>query len=285
MTSYGAGELVYYPANVNARVYMSLVNNNVSTPSLTAPTYDAAAVYNPGDFVTSSSVVYESIWPVGDNVGNTPVSSPLYWLAVPLFVLSNTYALNDVVFYTDVLYKSLVGTNTNHQVDSSPTYWQVLQPDLALGQWQLLDATMVPVVNPAPVYNGAAVFPLPTGFIRGAPQNPKAGSYSDLGAPTNVAYSDFLFEGPYIISGTGSLSVPFRFVADVSDESQFDPMFAEGFACRIGAEVCEPITQSSVKIDTIERKYAKLMTEARLVNGVETGPEEPPMDEFLSVRY
>lgn len=284
MTVYSAGDLVYYPATVAARVYLSLVDNNTATPSLTAPNYDAAAVYDPGDFVTSSSVVYKSIWPVGDNIGNTPVSSPLYWEAQVVYSSGTTYGLGDIRLFNDVIYKSLQAANLAHSPDASPTWWQILQPDLALGQWMLMDASLVPVVDPTPLYSGMTVYPLPSGFLRSAPQHPKDGLYTSMGAPTNARALDWQYEGQWILSRYVDTHV-FRFVADVSDTTQFDPMFVEGLAARIAAEVCEPITQSTAKVDAIEKAYKRVMTEARAVNGVEVGAEQPPLDDFLAVRY
>lgn len=283
--SYNIGDLVYYPGNVTGRVFQSLINNNGTTPALTAPTYDVTIVYNPGDFVTSSSVVYKSLWPTGDNVGNTPVSSPLYWQSIPAWSNSTSYNLGDTVIYNDVLYISLVGSNLGHQVDVSPTYWQLLQSNLALGSWLLLDASLVPVVNPAALYPGSSVFPLPNGFLRAAPQNPKDGSYSLMGSPTNAAYKDWLYEGPYIISMDGTPPSAFRFVADVTDTTLFDSMFVEGFAARIAEEICETVTQSTDKLTKVENAYNTVMKEARLVNGIENGSEEAPMDDYLTTRY
>jgi hypothetical protein len=64
-----------------------------------------------------------------------------------------------------------------------------------------------------------------------------------------------------------------------------DAMFCEGFAARIALEVCEIITQSTEKLKNISGEYAKFMTEARTVNGIENEAEEAPRDDYLAVRY
>jgi hypothetical protein len=48
--------------------------------------------------------------------------------------------------------------------------------------------------------------------------------------------------------------------------------------------VCEPLTQSSAKLGTIAKMYDTFMTEARIVNGIETGAEEPPEDDYVTCR-
>jgi hypothetical protein len=62
-------------------------------------------------------------------------------------------------------------------------------------------------------------------------------------------------------------------------------MFKEGLAARIAVAICEPLTQSTAKIQSIRTSYKEYMGEARLRNAIEVGAEEPPMDDYLSTRY
>ncbi|MDE2020785.1 MAG: hypothetical protein KGJ13_10650, partial [Patescibacteria group bacterium] len=128
------------------------------------------------------------------------------------------------------------------------------------------------------------IFILPNGYLREAPQDPKAGSRTTLGGPTGLLYNDFTYENNFLISMTGN-PIVFRFVADVSDTTLFDSMFVEGLAARIAMEVAEPLTQSAAKLQAIAAEYKLFMTEGRIVNGIETGPTEPPEDDYLSVRW
>ena len=75
-----------------------------------------------------------------------------------------------------------------------------------------------------------------------------------------------------------------RFVADVHDVRRMDAMFCEGLACRIAMGVCETLTQSVSKLGAISTLYKQFMTEARIVNGIETGSEEPPEDDYIACR-
>ena len=75
-----------------------------------------------------------------------------------------------------------------------------------------------------------------------------------------------------------------RFVADTIDVTTFDDMFCEGLAARIAESVCQILTQSDAKLRTIAGEYQKFMGEARTVNAIETGPVEPPIDDFISCR-
>jgi hypothetical protein len=128
------------------------------------------------------------------------------------------------------------------------------------------------------------VFKLPYGFIREAPQAPKQGSYLPLGAPAGLWYTDWQYENGYFTSMQPG-PVPYRYAANIADPNAFDPMFVDGFACRLALDVCEVLTQSVNKVEEIAKLYAKFMSEARTVNGIETGPVEPPEDAYISSRY
>jgi hypothetical protein len=70
----------------------------------------------------------------------------------------------------------------------------------------------------------------------------------------------------------------------VVDVVQFDDMFCEGLACRIGLEVCEILTQSAAKTSLLAKMYTEFMTQARTINAIETGAEEPPLDDWIAAR-
>jgi hypothetical protein len=127
------------------------------------------------------------------------------------------------------------------------------------------------------------VFHLPAGYLKQAPQDPKAGSVSWLGAPTNRQYDDWDFQDEYLVSGFSD-PIVFRFVADVASVPQMNSMFCEGLGARIALGTCETLTQSREKIGTIGQIYEKFMRDARLQNFIETGPVEQPMDDWLAVR-
>ncbi len=86
-----------------------------------------------------------------------------------------------------------------------------------------------------------------------------------------------MLENDVLISNLPGPLFPFRFVADVSDVTIMDALFCEALGARIGYEVCETLTQSSTKMQTIGAAYQKFMHDARIVNQIETGATE--MDE------
>ena len=288
-TTYYSGELVYTPSDTGYAVYLSTINSNADTPG-TISAWAATTTYRLGETVSYSGVNYVSALIL--NLNNTPVAA---WAS------GTTYAAAEQAVGTDGnIYASVAGSNVGHDpvTDTTSTYWTLVsvspwttvpssQVGLNEGSWQTINATLEPLrfVYPAGVVSNDSrnIFMLPHGFLREAPLDPKAGSYSPLGAPGGLQYEDWTYESEYFISTEPGVIV-LRCAVDVMDVDKFDPMFYEGFACRIALEVCEAVTQSAQKLSVLAAKYKQFMGDARTVNGIETGPTEPPVDDLISCR-
>ena len=244
-TSYFAGEMVYIFNSTTINVYLSIINGNTDTPT-TGTAWSATTQYQIDDDVIYNGTLYRSS--VSENLGNQPDISSGVW-------------------YTD-------GINATTSVN-----------------WiQLNSATTTAAINVWPIGTGPLantstnnVYRLPANFLREAPLNPKAGSTSFLGASWNLPYDDWTFEGNFLITSDSS-PIIFRFVADVQYVPNFDDMFCEGLGARLAEETCERITQSTTKLANILKNYDKFMLDARLVNGIETGPTEPQEDDWITCR-
>lgn len=252
--TYYAGELVYTPATTSARVYLSLVNGNDQDPTDYPAAWDATVTYGKNDTVTHSASIWQSTADL--NLNNTPgVAS---WEAIPA---------------------TQYGSRAGRQwIDLSDRGEAIPGATLAaLNLFWPLGSGVASDQSTANVYR------LPQGYLREAPENPKAGATSYLGAPSGLAYGDHIMSGNYFTTSEAS-TIIFRFVADVSAVPDMDSMFCEGLACRIGMEVAPTLTQSNDKVSLLAQMYAKFMTEAGLVNGIETGPTEPPEDDYITCR-
>lgn len=244
-TGYYAGELVYKtPGDGTYKVYMCLISGTSADPSTTT-TWDSTVTYMKDDIVISSAIVYVSL--VDFNLGHTPVSSPTLW-------------------------------TTTNPFGTAGAGWS----EVAVG---LIDLKLAYPLGTGPAVQAATrnIFRLPANFLRKAPQDPKAGSVSFLGAPSGLMYNDWDLTGNYIVSRESN-PIVLRFVADIIDVSNMDDMFREGLAARIASEVVERLTQSTAKRGGIIATYNKTMGEARVVNGIETGPTEPPEDDYITCR-
>lgn len=238
----------------------------------TCDLYSATTTYNIGEQIyDATDVPYISV--ADTNLGNA-VTNTSYWLPLGIsdWAQFSIYATGNRVTSGGITYVSLVDSNQNFTPASSPVQWATT------GSLDLRTAAYT-----VPTNLGLNIFRLPKGFLRAAPQAPKQGSYLPLGAPAGLAYTDFDYEGNYFRT-TQAGPIALRFCADIEDPNLMDPLFIDGFSARLALETCEILTQSDKKLAGIGGHYNKFMSEARIVNGIETGPTEPPEDSYIALR-
>jgi hypothetical protein len=126
-------------------------------------------------------------------------------------------------------------------------------------------------------------FQLPNGYLKEAPQDPKAGQISFLGAPSNTTQNDWEFVGNFITSADTNV-ILLRFMGDITAVPRMTAMFCQGLACRIGTQVCESLTQSTGKLQMLASEYKSFMGEARASNAIENSTTEPPVDDWIACR-
>lgn len=306
-TTYAQGAIVSYGTGSGVN-YISLQNSNLNQNPATAGTY--WAVYNGS---TTMAVTFPT-WSSGNNysIGAIVVGSDGYTYLALKASTSGSPVDPSNVDANSATWAMYFGPTTASCFDPNTSYFtgelvfEVTNPanvfaclfngnsndpvSSGVGWLALSGATTAALNVPWPAGTGPQtqsttnnVYVLPNGFLREAPQAPKAGSQSIIGAPTNMAYDDWVFEGNYLITRYGQVIV-LRFVADVRDASQFDSMFCEGFACRIAFELAEQLTNSNTKLSAIGAQYKQWMGEARTVNGIEEGPTEAPLDDWIATR-
>lgn len=263
-----------------------------TTTSLLAPAaYSSVTTYAQGALVTLNGQTWESL--TGTNLGSTPATDGSNWelycgpRTIRKFALDATLTTSDVPYYsgelvlgngtndTTTVYRSLVSSN----LDIPPTAnW------LSLGTVSTALSILYPFgAGPVTQSDTRNAFMLPAGYLRTAPQDPKAGNISYLGAPSGNTADDWEYENGMIVSRSTDLIV-LRFAASITRVTAMDPMFCEGLACRAAIEVCEELTQSTEKLQGIGALYKQFMSEARDVNGIEQGPVESPEDDYIACR-
>lgn len=293
-TSYFAGDLVYVQKSDSSYiVYLSLQNVNTEVPN-TADAWSATVTYRQDETVSYSGSQWRSL--IALNTNNAPVAGPANWVA------TQTYAAAASVTGTDGFIYTSVGNGNvgNNPVTDNGTYWTntgtpnawastpVIPASSSL--WTPLYASLVSFNFVYPIGVGPLsqelmknIFRLPSNYLRRAPQDPKAGIYSFLGAPAYNTQEDWLIEGDFLLSQCAT-PIILRFVADVVNVVEMDDLFCEGLAARIAVETCETITNSNTKQQTCNNAYSKFMGEARVVNAIEQGPTEPPEDDYIACR-
>jgi hypothetical protein len=237
-------------------------------------------------------------------------------ITFPAWAIGSSFDLNDIVLYTDgLLYISLLNTNVGNVPTTATTKWSLYTGPITAS---LYDSTLIyypgeliftagPVTYivltqtaagdvPADgtefhIFNGAGAvttaatpyrkpltmrtfgFVQPRDFLRLAPIDPR---YS-------MAAPDYLFESGAIISNDpGPLN--WRYVRDVIDTTLFDDLFVTALAASVAMKICEEVTQSTAKLTTISALYEKALYEARVADGIESGPIETEEDDWITVR-
>ena len=300
-TGYGINDII---VGDDGQIYFSLAASNTGNTPSTSPskwqlyfgpdmttefvtTWGAGFTYAVGDStVGSDGQVYTSV--VAANINHQPVGDGgTHWaISTTVKATSQAFFAGELVHVGGTVYLSLQSENGDGNTvvgDGLPppsATWLALttQPTIALLNF------IYPIGSgPYSSLTTKNVYRKPVGYLREAPQNMKTSSGSFLGGPSGPAQQDWNFEGDYFTSGSIG-AIVLRFAADVQDVNLFDPMFVEGLSCRIGAEVCEPLTQSSAKVQRCENAYKYYMSEARTVNGIENGPEDLPEDGYIVCR-
>lgn len=291
-TAYSAGELVYdTPGDGTVKVYMSLTNANSDDPENTITAWSSTVEYFKGQTITFSGTSYQSL--IDFNLNNSP-PSPAPWLVGTTYSTGNSVSGSDGFNYTsigngNVGHDPTVDGGVHWTATNVLTAWQSVSASGSVN-WLLLTVALQDIPVLWPVGSGPTIqtatknaYRLPAGFLREAPQSPKQGSSSFLGAPSGRMYEDWVYSGKYIVTNQLGPLI-YRFVADISNVNNMDPMFCEGLAARIGYETCEEITQSNAKQQTCLEAYKRSMSEARTVNAIEQGPIEPPEDDYITCR-
>lgn len=243
------------------------------------PAWAIGTTYAQAAIVLQNGTWWSSL--VAANLANAPADDSTFWTRyfgpsyAQLDDTTTTYYAGELVYIASVAYLSLVSNNTTVPPGAS---WLTLTGTLAA-----FFITYPAGAGPVNESISKNLYLLPQGYMREAPQAPKSGSMSALGAPTGQSYSDWVFENNFFVTCNAGVII-FRFAADITNANEFDPMFVEGLGCRIALEVCEALTQSSTKLTKIEGAYKLIMGEARIVNGIETGPTEPPLDDYIACR-
>lgn len=293
-TAYYSGDIVYIRnADSSYILYMSLQNANTETPNV-ADVWSATNTYQQDDMVSFSGQMWRSL--IALNTNNSPVAGPQNWVATQTYGIGNQVTGTDGFIYTSVGNNNLgnnpvTDTGTNWTNTDIPNAWTLVPAmPTCSSLWTPLYASLVSFNFVYPIGYGPAsqqttknIFRLPAGYLRRAPQDPKAGRYAFLGAPAYNTDEDWNIQGKYLLSQLDGL-ILLRFVADVMKVTDMDDMFCEGLACRMADATCETLTNSKEKQGTANSMYLKFMGEARIVNSIETGPVQPPEDDYIACR-
>lgn len=116
-------------------------------------------------------------------------------------------------------------------------------------------------------------YKLPADFLRLLPVYPE-----DHAEPPG-----WIIEGRYIVTNDDS-PIKIRYIKDVTDVNQMDPLFQTALAKRIAHHVCEELTQSNTKRRLLWNEYLQYIERAKKVDSIEKPPQEAATDPWIGVR-
>lgn len=168
---------------------------------------------------------------------------------------------------------SSVTQNTPNARSINNAYDTTRRRLLRLYTWSFAKArASLPASSSQTVFDSLNLFPLPTDFIR---------LYRDPGYSASVqSRRDWEIEEGNIVTTDGA-PLNIRYIADITDESQFDPLFVEAFACQLAYECCQEITGSNEKQQILANDLKQIIREARFCNSIERNPDQPVEDDWL----
>lgn len=121
-----------------------------------------------------------------------------------------------------------------------------------------------------PVWGFSNRFPFPSDFLR-------------LLEVRDLSTGEYQVEGRAILADADVLYI--RYIYLVTDPNQYDALFADVAASRLAYELCEALTQSNTKKQSLWEEYEAALTRAKRVDGQENPPQVYEEDDWISVRY
>lgn len=124
-----------------------------------------------------------------------------------------------------------------------------------------------------PDWGRANSFELPADFVRLAHPYPEDNSNAD----------DWQIEGRKILTNDAA-PIYLRYVKDVTDPNEMTPLFREALSARLALELCEALTQSNTKKDSLKDDYAEVITRAKKSNAIQRVSADLPEDVWITAR-
>jgi hypothetical protein len=125
----------------------------------------------------------------------------------------------------------------------------------------------------APAFGRANSFQLPSDYLCLREKYPEDNSLDN----------DWQIEGRKILTDDEA-PLDLRYTAKVTDPNDMDVLFREAFATKLAFELCEEITQSNSKKESLRTDYKEIIREARKANAIERVASQPPEDTWVTVR-
>lgn len=74
------------------------------------------------------------------------------------------------------------------------------------------------------------------------------------------------------------------YTADITDVTQFTPLFCEALSLKLALEACEQITQSNTKKDALYAQYEAILKRVAMADKTQLPPQQLPTGSFIDSR-
>lgn len=177
-----------------------------------------------------------------------------------------------------------VTDNTKEAREMAATYDIVLDDELRKNRWSFaIKRAQLAADITAPEFEYSHRFLLPSDFLRVLMVGDLWPGYDPTDYRNGPDGQDWAIESGYILfNDEGPLKL--RYIARVADTTLFDSSFVEAFACRLAAETCEAITQSSEKRQMAWQEYQQAINGARRAGAIELPPRQVADDSWVLSR-
>lgn len=162
--------------------------------------------------------------------------------------------------------------------------WNVLRDaELRIRSWNFaMQRTTLPAMEDDPAWGYALQYQLPSDCLRIVQVNDVYWAQG-LVNYRNSDTSMYKLEGNKILTDVPA-PLKLRYIKRVEDTTQWDAAFVEVFACRLAAELCEEITDSTTKRQLAWDEYKQAVAAAIKANVVEVPPAPLPDDSWVISR-
>lgn len=131
----------------------------------------------------------------------------------------------------------------------------------------------LPADSTAPVFNRDNAYTLPSDFIRLAAPDPE----------DNDPDKDWLVEnGKILTNDSAPLNV--KYVSRVTDPNLMPPLFQKALSAELAFELCDEITQSNTKKESLRTDADAALARAKRSNAIQKPAQQLPEDDWVSAR-
>lgn len=92
----------------------------------------------------------------------------------------------------------------------------------------------------------------------------------------------FAIQGRTILSNETSVNLVY--IADVENEGEWDQLFTEAFAARLGMEICLSVVADPAKVNSATQIYQAKLSAARFANAIETPGQQLEAGDWVDAR-